>query len=281
MAAEDLIQRSYDIITAYYDNDLEPFFHSISDNVLWIGPRGGQMLRGKDAVISAWTAASNHSLHFSMENIQIQTAAADRQNREVLLDYHVYTHFPDGQTDQHHQRLHLSWSRHIKSVGEKRKAVWQIFMIHISNIVAEEQLPDRVYADSPSNSHQDSVNKNASRIFFRAVAGKGESEVTYYLDPAAVVWISSADKGHHCILHTLNGEYKSIENTHYFEDNFPDDFMRVHMEYLFNPMYLLSVERFKITLTDGTELPIPEKKYPAFRDRLKELSLFKKKKKRK
>ena len=31
-----------------------------------------------------------------------------------------------------------------------------------------------------------------------------------------------------------------------------------------------NIRRFAVTLNDGTELPIPEKKYTAFRDRAKE-----------
>ena len=44
-------------------------------------------------------------------------------------------------------------------------------------------------------------------------------------------------------------------------------FLRCHQSYLVNPLYIRNIRRFKVTMTDGAELPIQEKKYTAFRDR--------------
>ena len=44
-------------------------------------------------------------------------------------------------------------------------------------------------------------------------------------------------------------------------------FLRCHQSYLVNPDYITNIRRFKLTLSDGTELPIPEKKYTAFRNK--------------
>ena len=38
MTANDLIYKSIHIITEYYNNNLQPYFDSISEDVLWIGP---------------------------------------------------------------------------------------------------------------------------------------------------------------------------------------------------------------------------------------------------
>ena len=44
-------------------------------------------------------------------------------------------------------------------------------------------------------------------------------------------------------------------------------FLRCHQSYLVNPDYITNIRRFRVTLSDGVELPIPEKKYTAFRDK--------------
>ena len=44
-------------------------------------------------------------------------------------------------------------------------------------------------------------------------------------------------------------------------------FLRCHQSYLVNPLHIRNIRRFKVNLTDGAELPIPEKKYTAFRDK--------------
>ena len=50
------------------------------------------------------------------------------------------------------------------------------------------------------------------------------------------------------------------------EKQYGDLLLRCHQSYLVNPGYIRNIRRFKLTLSDGTQLPIPEKKYTAFRD---------------
>ena len=50
-------------------------------------------------------------------------------------------------------------------------------------------------------------------------------------------------------------------------EQYPRLFLRCHQSYLINPHYLRNIRRFAVTLADGTELPIPEKKYTSFRDK--------------
>ena len=42
-------------------------------------------------------------------------------------------------------------------------------------------------------------------------------------------------------------------------------FLRCHQSYLVNPAYITNIRRFRVLLSDGTELPVPEKKYTAFK----------------
>ena len=47
-------------------------------------------------------------------------------------------------------------------------------------------------------------------------------------------------------------------------------FLRCHQSYLVNPHYIRNIRRFKVTLANGVLLPIPEKKYTAFRNQAAE-----------
>lgn len=42
---EDLSIR---IITEYYRNNIEPALHYIDENIIWVGPRLGQLIRGRE-----------------------------------------------------------------------------------------------------------------------------------------------------------------------------------------------------------------------------------------
>lgn len=45
MTTQALLQLSADIITRYYNNEIEPFLAACHPDVLWIGPANTQIIR--------------------------------------------------------------------------------------------------------------------------------------------------------------------------------------------------------------------------------------------
>ena len=117
MKADDVISRSIFIITEYYENNLEPFFESIGEDVLWLGPAKRQYIQGKQKLIDTWMAES-HNLTFTMGDIEATCASPAANVQEVLLHYEVSTHYPSGKTFLHDQLLHFPWrERRVKHEG--------------------------------------------------------------------------------------------------------------------------------------------------------------------
>lgn len=270
MKKEELIKTSIYIITEYYKNNTKPFFDYMADDVLWIGPRNGQIISGKEAMIRTWDASENN-LIFSMGNIEVLTSSTGRANLEVMLEYYVYTHFPNGKVDKHHQRLHLSWGNRRMTENGESVTVPRMCMIHISNI-ADTAISGKVYPTSEEESVPDAVDTLVSRTSSRTVYGKDTNDTVYYFNSSTILWIESADNGQHAIVHTTEGEIKAAERLRYFEKEFSGELLRAHISYLVNPLYVRSIKRFEVELTDGTILSIPEKKYTAFRKQLEEWS---------
>lgn len=68
------LDKSIYIITEYYKNNLNPYFESLADDVLWLGPAEKQEIRGKENIINAFSN-DKHELTFSIGSIKsgIQT----------------------------------------------------------------------------------------------------------------------------------------------------------------------------------------------------------------
>lgn len=98
MRARDAIARAIYIITEYYENTLEPFFDAVADDVLWIGPAEGQLIQGKDILLSMF-AAERHTLTFTMGAIQAHCVAPSAHVKETVLRLGIATHYPSGATD--------------------------------------------------------------------------------------------------------------------------------------------------------------------------------------
>lgn len=263
MSKKELIEKSIFIITEYYKGNMDPLFNALAQNVLWIGPRSGQMIKGKDVMIQTWNAAEKTSW-FTMSGISAESISTGRNNLEVLLEYYVYTHFPDGITDQHHQRIHFSWGDtvHPDQAG--------IFMIHISNIADGEKFDGKVYASSPEESAIDSMKMHVPDQSEKIIPISGLNDLTYFLRPSSILWIESTDNARHSIIHTPEGTCLSTESTRVLEKKCEGYLLRCHASYLVNPLYVYSLTRFTVTMDDGTALPVPEKKYTAFKKALKD-----------
>ena len=54
MTTQALLQLSADIITRYYNNEIEPFLTACHPDVLWIGPANTQIIRTRETLIETF-----------------------------------------------------------------------------------------------------------------------------------------------------------------------------------------------------------------------------------
>ncbi len=85
-----------------------------------------------------------------------------------------------------------------------------------------------------------------------------------------VLYIETIKRTSHLIVHTKKGPITINGTLPQFEQKYPDLLLRIHASYLVNPSAISELRRFAATLTDGTELPIPEKKYTHVKEILKQ-----------
>lgn len=258
MTANDLILQSMHIITEYYNNNLQPFFDSLSDDMLWIGPADGQEIRGRENVISTFSAEV-HVLTFTIGSIRAVCVAPHKSVREIVLKYEIYTHYPDGHTDLHNQRLHYSWYKKrplSKNCSDPR---WEIAVLHISNAWTYDKR-DTIYP----------VHYKSLGLPVRLVE-KPEHYLTVTADDMSVhripidhlLYIETIKRTAKLRIHTHTDTITVNGSLSEFEHTYAAFLLRIHAAFLINPACVSRIERFAVTLSDGTKLPIPEKKYTA------------------
>ena len=261
MNQQEIADRSAELIIRYYDNDYMPFLNAMDDEALWYGPAEGQFLQGRETMIATWQA-EDHTLRFTMGNLKVRHTSTHPSFCDVMLTYTVVTHYPDGHDLSVFQRMLLCWCERkvTDGNGETHKAP-RILVCHISNPHGKHE-DDVIY---PTNFSQVYAGNNAlpqrgERIHFH---GLDRSDYFYLSD--SIYWIEAAGGGKHSVLHTVNGETEVMATVASLEKRYAHLFLRCHQSYLVNPHFLRNIRRFQVTLTDGTVLPIPEKKYTAFK----------------
>ena len=68
MSNLSLIERSSEILTKYYENDIQPFLDAMHPEILWIGPAENQIIPGKARLEAAFRAEQN-TLHFELHDL--------------------------------------------------------------------------------------------------------------------------------------------------------------------------------------------------------------------
>jgi DNA-binding LytR/AlgR family response regulator len=84
-----------------------------------------------------------------------------------------------------------------------------------------------------------------------------------------VIYVESL--GNHTVIHTLDQEFESTESLKTLEKRYGNLFLKCHESYMVNPAHVHSIRRFKMTVTGGRELPVPEKKYTAVKKTLQKI----------
>lgn len=258
MKVKEMVDMTNDIVQKYYKNDIQPFLNHVDERVLWYGPAKGQFLSGRQAVLNAW-AGEKHSLTFTLGNVRLDHISSHSSYCEVMMSFPVTTHYPEGDQVTMDQIIHITWcERKIDGIKVPRMLV-----IHISDLYNKHE-SDNIYPVHFNEVYKGYMpvigTENSKHIYFH-----GTDAADLYLIPDTIIYAESIDYGRHSMLHTINGSFRASISTTALEKEHPEFLLRCHKCHLVNPAHIISISRFKVGLSNGKELPIPEKKYTAFK----------------
>lgn len=254
MKTDEIINRTIFIITEYYKNNLQPFFECLSDDVLWIGPAERQQIQGRDRLLQTF-AAEKHALTFTMGDIKALCASPHSRVKEVILHYDIYTHYPSGSTDVHDQRLHFTWRETLIRSAAGREYRQEVVLVHVSNAWKYDRR-DTIYPV-----HYERVSVHLLTKPEHYVMVKGADTHVHRIAAERILYIETVKRTARLLVHTESGTVTARGTLPDFERTYPDIFLRIHASYLLNPAHVRKIRRFSVILSDGTELPVPEKKY--------------------
>lgn len=253
MRLTDLAELSAEILTKYYENNTDMFFEYLHEDCLWIGPAKGQTVRTKEALQKIFSA-ENNTLTFSIYNLAATPVQISKNSAEVFLSFIVDTFWQDGSSNRVYQRITLSW----ENKGENPK----ICVCHVSNAI-DYDARDTIYPIHYLEKHSQAVlySKLATKLHFQGISGSVLHTVS-----DEILYLESL--GNHTLIHTSSQVFECNKRLSLLAADLGDSFIRCHSSFLVNPLHVLSIERFFITLSDNSKIPIPEKKYTAVKKKL-------------
>ena len=246
MTINDIAKLSTELLTRYYDNDVQPFFDCCHDDVLWMGPAENQIIRTKKALVEAFEKEENQ-LRFAVYNLTAVPCHICPNCTEVLMTFTVDTFWPDGSANRVAQRITLTW--------DVRRDKALIRVCHISNPIAYDQR-DAIYPVHflESYPYMTLYKKPSKKLSF-----SGINKSILYTSPEEILYMESV--GNHTLIHMATQTFECAERLSAIDKRMKDTFVRCHASYLVNPSYVRSIERFALTMENDQKIPVPEKKY--------------------
>ena len=248
MTVNEITDLTASLLIRYYDNDTQPFLDHCHEDILWLGPAKKQVIRTKSALVDAFSQ-ENSQLQFKVYDLTATPLHICNNCTEVLLTFVVDTFWPDGSSNRVYQRIDFTW--------EIKKNLALIRVCHISNPIDYDER-DSIYPVHylENHSHMTLYMDSSEKLSF-----SGKNRTTLYTSPEQILYMESM--GNHTCIHLISQTFECNKRLSEISKKINNRFLRCHASYLVNPLYVESIERFALTMTDGSKIPVPEKKYTA------------------
>lgn len=260
LTVENAAEYTEYMLREYYRLNIEPFFSALDTDVMWIGP--GNLFVFGEAAVKSYFKGGFIMPRIEMEDVEFYTLQSKQDSCIVVGRFSCYTAQDADKVVAANQRVTI----HYKQAGESKHA--KATHIHVSNewneLMDDEVFPIKVsmqtYHYVQKLMAESSVKKRHKKIELR------NDTALQYIDPDMVVYAEAIGK--HTVVHLLD---KVITIKRIIGDVvslFPENFCRPHRGYLVNCEFIVSVERYSITMVTGMTIPIPEKRYSEVREEI-------------
>ena len=261
------------LIREFYQFNSTPLLEALAGDVIWSGPFQGQILGYEDLMRNTFFEGG-FVHHFSLENMETRLIKTGRKHCEVLALFQMTIYYKNGKIDSLRQRYHIHW---------KKEEEWRMQVVSISNFAPLLSDTTLEKADTPDDSttlRNGDTSKNfpidiATNTAPLNVTSPSEdltapegrhlvvkergTGFTYSLNTADILYIESV--GHTSVIHLQSRSINVTASLKILEGKTNGYLIRCHSGYMVNPFYVESISRFKLVLTTGTHIPVPEKKY--------------------
>ena len=260
---ENLPSMLNNILAALYEHDAAPLVNRICPNFSVI-TEGGETIQERERLLDYLERfRSDPLLRLGESTFRLlEPDAADESaiaQAAVAGSYRLYT--------ATHTPFIYSAERYATALFQRSPAgLWQVRHLHFSH-KDNQQVDDSQLPIETSRATYDYVRRILgtarkkgllpSRIVIR------DGVQLHYLDPHKILYVEALGK--RCTVHQLNGTLPLNTLLSEAESQLPGTFVRTHRSYLVNAEHVMSIERYQLTLSDGTKLPIPKQRYDQVR----------------
>lgn len=257
---ETVCEETCFIIREYYKLNTEPLFSVLTDDCIWLGV-GNLTVSGAEA-IKAQFKDGFLMPPFEMEDTEFRRIETGSDEQLMVLgEYTLYSSEESEVICTVRQRLTFCY--------RKEREEYRLYHMHVSNeyseLVGDEVFP--VQISRQTYLHVQKLLKESAKRSHPKLEVKANG-FTRYVDTNMIRYIQAIER--ECVLCLMNENRAVQMPAKELEKKLPSNFYRLHRSYIVNCNYIEKIERYKLTLVTGEELPIPKMRYTQIRDEIRE-----------
>lgn len=256
---QEIIEKTKTVLHSFYNRDISAVVDLMDEDCVWIGTYDSQYTYGKEAFLKE---TQSESMELPIQIFQEEYALIFREKKYTAVygRYTVAGEQEDGTVLLAKVRLTFVW----KQVKD------QLLAVHIhcsdSRDIPLQYESSRVEELSENLGwfeylrQIDTKNHQSDRIFLKDTKG-----LIHTLLPVEILYATSNDK--ESIIYTGAGSFLTKYSLRELEELCPF-LLRIHRCYLVHTTYVKAIQRYDLTLHDGTILPVSRDRYMAVKKAL-------------
>lgn len=258
---QEMVRLTQECLARYWQLDAEFVIGHFDKDVLWVGAVQDQYKEGfeqsaEDLRRSLLELKPCHLLHQEFSVVQNVGNACTVAGR-----YLTTTDDEVGYFLQVMQRCTFVW--------ELVDGVPKIKHIHVSNPMGELRLADgELFPDALGQMSKQYWNDRWRSVQGKKrIAVKDRDDVVHFLSPSEVLYVMA--DGRNSVIRTMSAEtIRARPGRRKLLAELGEGFIAVHRSYALNSAYVSSIRKYEVIMTDGSKIPIPERRYKEVRERL-------------
>lgn len=261
------------IIEQYYKGNLEPFFDRMHPDVIVLSVGRKMLFQGKKNIIEQFGENLKKDMRYEIESMECSAHQLSSSICFVLLEMNLFAYYPDGRIEKVNQRVTVNW-KYYKAVKCEDNTVltgWIAMSAHIS-VGLEADSPVVNMAHFSENIVREAIAqiRDEQRYQFRDVKGR-----LHYASSLQVLRVQS-DRSYSYIYLKEEKKIRVYKSITELEQELGVLYLRIHKSHLVNKNHIMDIRNYKAIISDGTVLPVSQKRFAEIKNSWME---FKKEKK--
>ena len=249
--AEELTRQ---VIEEFYHRSPEKLICRLHPKVTWIGAADGQCITGYEKV-------SEYIKNIDVTRCDIlerhYQTVANSENMYIVAGWmKVAISKGTNEVLSAVQRVTFIW----KTEGERL----QLLHFHVSNPIGFQK-KNEYFPHLAGKETYEYVKKLLTQKRERLITC-GKHDQTYVIRNIDIVYIEA--KNTDSVIHCLHRDILSRESISDLEKKVGEGFIKTHRSFIVNSRYITGIKRYQLAVSQGIELPIPEKKYREIKEKV-------------